>query len=350
MKSSFKSRRGASNAAVLGGFAIVGVAILIGVILLRQSPPPRNAGTGDPGAKSDSSQTTPTQVKQSRKRLGRKSEYEVHMKVSGRATNQDWGAQEDHFYEYLTTAKFTSEVKEGENDRVRLESRKYDYAGEKLIVTDFHLELSKGWYSALVAVDPSGTTAFVVEGARIGANMAGKTTKHEEGKAYSVTGKAYNIRYESGKDPQVTREDGTTPTKEELDVVLSFPLSVDQGFEGKDSITVEGQDIAGLFFDPSLGAMTTGSFTATKRGSGDKRDTWQFAGSAELVHRTDKNETCGEMRLGDVSLIVNEGLLEEGHATGKIKYSIRSTDHLLFEARQSTEPDIVAGLTAKVIR
>lgn len=330
---------GASNAAVLGGFAIVGVAIVLAVVLSKKGG--TKTGDDDSGPRKKQSEQA------EEKRLNRKTEYQAWVKVEGELKNEDWGVREYAHYVYLTSGKWTSLVQK--DNGVLVETRKYEYAGAKVVISKAKIELNDGWYAFLMFCDPSFTTAAVVAGAQAGVNKALEEGYQMPDQDFHVRGKTYKIRYVKEGAPAVTCDDGTPPTGDELDTVLCFPVSIDQDVKGKDEITVDGSTVAALIFDPKLKATSTGSFAARKTGSQGNRDTWGFSGRVALVSRDDKNETQGELRLGSVSLLVEDGFLLRGQGKGKASYSITSTNHLLFKASQSYEPDIEAELTAKVV-
>jgi hypothetical protein len=178
---------------------------------------------------------------------------------------------------------------------------------------------------------------------------------------HTLQGKKVRIVYENGKGVRSLDSVGCVLTGEDQafllqtaalsDVYLLPNLKCKPGEVWK----VQGQDLLPIF-DASLGAVMTGELAARRgedRGDADDAQATISLDDGVLdLHKEDERSVTVARWAprGDLIYSFKDQMVSQAKMTGALSMETRSTDHILFEAKQTVRPEYVVTYSCELLK
>ena len=359
------------------------IAVLLGVIAFRPAPPKGNAKTDTPPAKAGASnpqkplaeEFKPTKVDTTRLiqtyAIGKSYRSIVHVSLTSRGTNKDWGIAADNTFAYVGEMVVDRTVES--NDGTKMVLVQEFFAAKTLTavtqIEGIRIELppvgtlmleglgqATAWMGGVDI--PRGWSTVLADSANLvlenplARNLIATATRDNKAKIFrfidSIEKKRMKVEFTNGSGATNIIPIGGDLTGEEADLVRLMNYSCDATIlpldsKPGDTWTLRGADLMALI-DPSMKATPTGLVTAQRledKTVGDRSVARIeiIKGVLDMLSTTKKDFTSATWApRGTLEYDFKDRIITSAELDGELIIQNRSTDHIIFEASWSQKP------------
>jgi len=364
---------------ILGSAILIALIVLIGILLRGNPPPPEPKPPSGDGGVSEGESAGPAEIKthnplpkpkpidqpaRIRETAREGATYRTTVKAgfTARSEDKDWGVTAVINSTFM--AEFVVNRTVEKNDgRVIVERRHFEQArAVKVLCEAESVQLDLGVPNEMILVglgliDPGiALVAHIVRQAvEEGAESAVIAELQNTAKAFtqleSIEGKTVRITYEDGFGITEIEPVGCSLTTDEMDYLAGISTLCDYyilpDLETKKGQTwdVEAQHLS-VMLDPSWNARPTGMLSMRRLHDELVDDKpmvrlQMYQGTMNMVADDGSSRRVGTLvPRGIMVFDLTDKFLRSAELTGSVAFEQVSTDHLLFEARFRTEPEI----------
>jgi preprotein translocase subunit SecG len=295
--------------------------------------------------------------------------------LTGTASSKDWGVEVSENFHYVASAEIVRTI-ESNDGTTLVFTQEVRQARTLAAFTQFsglNIDLPLGVF---VILDTSsnltpGTSYLLQSGANelfqneVVRGFLERMTKSEDTKAKlmvdSLEGKRVRVVYKNGVGVEDVIPVACTLTQDQVDFfAATAPISdayilPDENSKVGDSWTIHGQDMVAML-DPSLRATPSGKLTARRVKDMGTKDApvaviQLESGVLNLLDiRARETVMARWSPQGELRYSFKPGIVTSANLSGDFVVEKRSTDHILFEARQTTQPQYNIRYDAEEVR